>query len=192
MANFYDKHAEEFFASTIGLDMSPLYREFLQYVPAGGLILDAGCGSGRDAKIFKDWGYEVTAMDASQALCELASAHIGQRVHCLQFNEIAWQKRFDAIWACASLLHLTEDHLADAFQRLIASLQTGGVLYCSFKWGDSERNKDGRHFLDLTENRFRSLVIEKFEVDVIKIWKSADRRAERNEEHWLNALIKSR
>lgn len=192
MTNFYDQHAAAFFASTVNVDMSPLYKEFLPYVPPGGRILDAGCGSGRDAKNFKDQGYVVTAIDASQTLCDLASTHIGQRAHCLPFHEITWQGCFDAVWACASLLHLTTDQLPEAVERLVSSLKSSGVMYCSFKWGSQERDKDGRHFIDLTEERFTSLVVTPLKVDVVKLWKTADRRSLREGEYWLNAIIRRR
>jgi ubiquinone/menaquinone biosynthesis C-methylase UbiE len=41
--------------------MAPLYTRFLARIPAGGHILDAGCGSGRDALAFRKLGYAVTA-----------------------------------------------------------------------------------------------------------------------------------
>jgi hypothetical protein len=34
-----------------------LYKPFLSLLPPGGHILDAGCGSGRDALEFKRWGF---------------------------------------------------------------------------------------------------------------------------------------
>jgi SAM-dependent methyltransferase len=59
--NYYEQNAEQFFADTIAVDMSALYARFLASIPAGGSILDAGCGSGRDAKAFALRGYRVAA-----------------------------------------------------------------------------------------------------------------------------------
>ena len=51
--DYYEQNAEEFFASTVLVDMATLHsRFFLAKIPSGGHILDAGCGSGRDAKAF--------------------------------------------------------------------------------------------------------------------------------------------
>ena len=50
---YYDENALYYFESTSQVDLVPLYKEFLKYVPAGGRIMDLGCGSGRD--IQKDW-----------------------------------------------------------------------------------------------------------------------------------------
>ncbi len=64
LMRYYEDNAEEYIRSTKDLDMSALYDQFLPHVPAGGLILDAGCGSGRDAKRFAEMGFRVEAIDA--------------------------------------------------------------------------------------------------------------------------------
>lgn len=72
--------------------MSPLYRRFFDRLPDGAHILDAGCGSGRDATAFATKGFRVTALDASEAVivhaltglpCALFSRSI-QSVLCVQ------------------------------------------------------------------------------------------------------------
>ena len=55
--SYYDGNADDFVESTFEVSMEDLYREFLPQVPEGGHILDAGCGSGRDALFFKIWCY---------------------------------------------------------------------------------------------------------------------------------------
>ncbi len=65
--SYYEQNAEQFFADTVDVDMSVLYARFLESIPAGGYILDAGCGSGRDSKAFASSGYRVAAFDASPA-----------------------------------------------------------------------------------------------------------------------------
>jgi 2-polyprenyl-3-methyl-5-hydroxy-6-metoxy-1,4-benzoquinol methylase len=62
--DYYDDHADQFVRGTLAVDMAELYKPFLEHVPAGGRILDAGCGSGRDTRAFLAQGYEVVAMDA--------------------------------------------------------------------------------------------------------------------------------
>ena len=103
---FYNHNASEFFRDTVGLDMTTLHRRFLQEIPDGGNLLDAGCGSGRDAKVFKDYGYRVIAFDASRELAVLASEYLGQPVAVRTFADIDEIALYDGIWACASLLHL--------------------------------------------------------------------------------------
>ena len=81
--NYYDKNAQEFFDGTVDADMSSHHEKFLELIPENGSILDAGCGSGRDTKIFKTLGYNVTAIDGSAEMCRLASKFSGANVNLL-------------------------------------------------------------------------------------------------------------
>lgn len=186
--DYYEQNAQDFFDGTVSVDMSELYDRFLPLVPAGGLILDAGCGSGRDALSFQNKGYKVTAFDASETLCKLASGLLDQAVECMRFNELKRQGEFDAVWACASLLHVPRAELPGSIAALIESLKPDGVMYCSFKLGEEERESGGRFFTDMTEGSFRSLMSEISPDADVETWITEDQRPDRNE-HWLNALI---
>lgn len=170
--------------------MAPVYEHILPLLPSGASILDAGCGSGRDAAFFKKEGYAVTAIDASAALCKLASKHIGQDVHCLRFDEIEWVGAFDAVWACASLLHVQHSNLSSTLVRLFRALKPGGVVYCSFKYGDGERERGGRWFTDLDETRLGEVISETGVPVELEMWVTNDQRQDRDEK-WLNALIRT-
>ena len=128
--DYYDQHAAEFFADTVLVDMETIHQRFLSHVPGGGLILDAGCGSGRDARAFLEKGFRVVAFDGSASLAELASQHIGQKVGVRRFVDVKEQHCYDGVWACASLLHLPTAEITDAISRLWLSVKAGGVVYC--------------------------------------------------------------
>ena len=78
--DYYNRNADSFFEGSINADMSVVRARFLSYVPAGGRILDAGCGSGRDSKVFMEAGYDVVSFDASEEMCKRASEYIGREV----------------------------------------------------------------------------------------------------------------
>lgn len=185
--DYYEQHAEQFYQDTVGVDMAPLYARFLAHVPADKAILDAGCGSGRDALAFKRLGYPVHAFDASEALAHKASELLGQPVARQSFEQFDEVARYGGIWACASLLHLPEKKLPDAFERLWNALLPGGVLYCSFKYGDGERVKDGRHFTDANEARLQQWTQHLQDCEQ-QSWITEDQRPGR-EERWLNFLL---
>ena len=94
---YYDENADSFFAETADVDMSALHERFLAYLQPCGLILDAGCGSGRDAKAFLLRKYRVVAFDASPRLAELASHHLGQPVAVKTFADVNAQEHYDGI-----------------------------------------------------------------------------------------------
>ncbi|WP_018260686.1 class I SAM-dependent methyltransferase [Methylobacterium sp. WSM2598] len=187
---FYDRHADAFFADTVCADMGVPRARFLAHVPARGRILDAGCGSGRDAKAFAKLGYEVEAFDASPEMVRLASSFTGLPIRLMTFEQIHWTARFNGIWASASLLHAPRDHLPRIAQRLEQALTDGGVLYASFKHGETEREKDGRRFTDMTEARLRAEFLPATSLELIEVWVSPDVRPGRSDEVWLNAIMR--
>ena len=186
---YYNANSRTFFNETAGVEMSSLHERFLALVPKGGFVLDAGCGSGRDAKEFKLRGYRVAAFDASQELAALAGPHIGQEVVVRTFADVEEVGLYDGIWACASLLHLRLAELPDAVNSLWRALKPGGVFYVSFKEGTGERTKDGRHFTDLNELELRRIVNGLHDVFKIECWQSRDARPDRAVV-WLNALVR--
>ena len=73
--DYYDQNAETFVSGTLSADMENTRSRFSAHLPPKGIILDFGCGSGRDTKAFLDAGFRVDAVDGSGELCALASAY---------------------------------------------------------------------------------------------------------------------
>jgi 2-polyprenyl-3-methyl-5-hydroxy-6-metoxy-1,4-benzoquinol methylase len=187
--NYYNQNATDFAAATDDIDMTALYAEFLPRLKAASHILDAGCGSGRDAGYFKQQGFTVSAFDASAELARLASARLQQAVSVQRFEQLNQHEKYDGIWCCASLLHVANNNLATVFGLLQQALKPDGVLYASFKYGDTERQDHGRHFTDMNEARLTALINDVNGLTLNKMWLTQDKRPERNHETWLNALI---
>ena len=186
---YYQVEAAPFFATTVAVDMTTLYAPFLARLAPGAAILDAGCGSGRDARAFRELGYAVTALEPAPALAQLAEAHLGLPVEVRRFQDIDWVSRFDGIWACASLLHVPLAELPDALQRLACALRPDGVLYVSFKYGHGEREHGGRRFTDLDEAGLAEAIQTVPQLAIIDHWLTPDQRPERAAEHWFNTLL---
>lgn len=187
--DYYNKHAEEFTASTFEVDMESLYRPFLAELPGGTRILDVGCGSGRDTLVFKNKGYHVDAIDYSEELVKKATRLTGIPIKLQSFYEIDADEAYDGIWACASLLHCERSRLAEVLEKMVQALKPNGVIYMSFKYGDSDREKDGRAFTDLNEQQAQELLAQFDQVSLVQQWITVDKRPER-EEQWLNLLLK--
>ncbi len=188
--DYYNQNASAFFAQTAHADMSEGQQRFLKHMPTGGRILDAGCGSGRDAKAFASKGYEVEAFDASAEMVQLATEFTGLPVRRLTFDQMNWIEHFDGIWASASLLHVPRAELPYVAQRFQRALKQGGAWYVSFKHGTEEREKDGRRFTDMTETMLREDLIASTSLEIIDVWVSQDVRPDRHGELWLSAILR--
>ncbi len=194
MTEFYEANAEQFLKDTRDVDMTALRNRFLAALPQtlsnAARILDAGTGSGRDARAFRRAGYRVAAFDASPAMVEAATEFAQVPVRHLRFEDFAWNSPFEGIWACASLLHVAREDLSSVMRRLADHLVTDGILYVSFKLGTGERQKDGRNFTDMNEETFSSLLDECPDLRQVEVWRSSDCRPDRKEDIWLNALLR--
>lgn len=187
---YYVDNAQDFFDSTCDKEMSAIYHKFLPLIPLHGTILDAGCGSGRDSYHFLSKAYKVNAFDASKEMAALAAIYIGQEVKCLTFEQIDDVEDYDGIWAAASLLHIPFSELPRTIRHLSKTLKYGGVFYASFKYGEGEYNKEGRHFTPLNEEKAQILLSKIDSLEFLEIWLSDDVRQERKGEKWLNLLAK--
>ncbi|MBQ9562209.1 MAG: class I SAM-dependent methyltransferase [Lachnospiraceae bacterium] len=189
---YYAENAEAFAQGTVSADMQAKREEFLREIPAGGRILDFGCGSGRDAKAFLEMGYAVDASDGSEELCEYARAYTGIDVRCSRFEELCAQEAYDGIWACSSILHLPREELRKVMERIRDALVPGGVLYSSFRFGLYEGMRGGRYYTDFTEMSFREFLEEIPGLEEIRMWMTNDVRPGRQDDLWLNILLKRR
>lgn len=155
---YYDQNAADFVENTRNVDFHIMQDEFIEGLPAGAKILDLGCGSGRDTKYFLEHGYRVDAIDGSAELCALASEYTGIPVKCQLFQELDASEVYDGIWACSSLLHLSYGELDEVLYRIEKALKPQGILYMSFKYGVFEGERNGRYFLDFTEEKLEQLL----------------------------------
>jgi SAM-dependent methyltransferase len=187
---YYARNAQAFVADTVNVRMESLYRPLLDLLPPGGHILDAGCGSGRDAREFKRRGYRVTAIDASPEVARLAAEVIGQPVEVLRFQEMDNAAAFDGVWASAALVHVPRGEIDDVLVRLGRSLRPGGVLYVSFKVGEAEGSRNGRWFNDYTEESLAELLGRHPLLETLRLWRTEDLREGREGQLWLNALAR--
>ncbi len=189
--DYYNDNASYYFDRTSNVDLVPLYEVFLKYVPAGGRIMDLGCGSGRDVKWFRDHGYEAYGLDASEQLVKIARDQLAIPVEVGCIEDWVADEAFDGIWCCASLVHLDDEAFDRFLSNLRYNLRSGGVLFMSVKEGiESGTTEDGRYFRDFNEDRISALLSHYDGIRIEKIWYTED-KMHRTSFKWLNAIIKS-
>lgn len=188
--NYYNTNAHSFVSSTLSVDFTQTQDKFLHLLPPTASILDFGCGSGRDTKYFLDAGMKVDATDGSEELCRLASEYTGIPVRQMLFEELDAKAQYDGIWACSSILHLSQESLKDVLRKMIAALKENGIIYTSFKYGTFEGERNGRFFTDFTEETFREFAADVDGIRMEEMWITGDVRPGRGDERWLNLILR--
>lgn len=189
---YYNENVDKFVNDTQDVVFCATQDLFLSYLNEGNSILDLGCGSGRDTKYFLSKGYKVDATDGSMEICKVASDYTGINVKCLLFNELDEIDKYDGIWACASILHLDRDDLIDVFHRIARALKDNGILYTSFKYSEFEGMRNGRYFTDFTIESFNEFQTNIPEFIIEKKWITSDVRIGREDEKWLNLIMRKK
>lgn len=189
---YYNQNAHQFTQATLSVDFVAMQQRFLDKLPAGGLILDFGCGSGRDTKAFIDKGFQAEAIDGSEELCKIASEYTGILVKQMLFQELDELEKYDGIWACSSILHMKRSELLDVIEKMVRALKVHGIIYTSFKYGTFEGERNGRYFTDMTEDLFLTLIKDMDNLQIEEQWVTSDVRPGRGEEKWLNLILRKK
>lgn len=183
--HYYEEQAAKFIECAAGIDMTKFYKPFFQLLPGKNAhILDLGCGSGRDSSAFQEQGYQVTAIDASPAMVR-ATSELGVTAKVCEFQDINYDSEFDAIWACASLLHVPKTEIDDILKRMLKALKPGGISFICVKSGNGEMiANDGRFFAYYQEDEFNELLKKNG-------WYVKDKYAKEDANgcNWLNFMV---
>ena len=137
----YDRMAVPYRRGTADHDVSQNIASLLEAIEgeAPHVILDLGCGPGRDLCRFTELGHEAVGLDGSGELAAMACAATDCEVLHQDFLTLDLPSaRFDGIFANASLFHVPSSQLARVLGDLGATLKSGGVLFCSNPRGHNE------------------------------------------------------
>ncbi len=187
--NYYDDNAQQYFEATKNADMTDAYKRFCKYIEKGSYILDIGCGSGRDLKFFNKHGYIAEGLEPSKKLCNLIRTNMRCKIYCDSIQSFMSTEPYNAIWACASLLHLTPKEILDFFKHIDKFLFSGGIIYVSGKNGiETGVNADGRYFCEFSEKLLEDILECNSKLTLIEKWYSADVTG-RNDFQWMNFIL---
>lgn len=143
---FYDREAAAY-AARREEEGSRELAGFIAALGPGATVLDLGCGGGQDAVVMAGAGLRVSAIDGSPGLAAEASRRLGRTVRVMKFEDLTDERRYDGVWANASLLHVPIDGLPDVLCRVWRGLKPGGLLFASFKAGEGPgRDSFGRYY----------------------------------------------
>ncbi len=145
----YEANAESFWEGTRDHDVTQNYAGLLDNLTGAPpfTILDLGCGPGRDLAYFRSLGHEAVGLDGCHAFCAMARAHSGCEV--IEQDLLAMHlpaRRFDGVFANASLFHVPSADIARVLGELREALKPGGVLFSSNPRGTNDEGFHGERY----------------------------------------------
>jgi ubiquinone/menaquinone biosynthesis C-methylase UbiE len=130
----YDEIAQTYHEQRDKFKSHKLLSEFSSLLPAGGDVLDAGCGAGIPvARFLVDAGFTVTGVDVSSSMLQLARSHVPEaRFLRMDMRRLGLEDgRFDGICAFYSLFHVPSQEHLQVLSRFNRLLRQDGVLIFS-------------------------------------------------------------
>ncbi len=137
----YQQRAEDFRTGTRDHDVSQNIAAMLRYIEGEPpfVILDFGCGPGRDLKTFSSLGHIAVGLEGAAAFAAMARADSACEVWEQEFLRLDLPpERFDGIFANASLFHVPSQELPRVLRQLHTALKPGGVLFSSNPRGENQ------------------------------------------------------
>lgn len=129
-SDIYDTYEGLFFPYLFGRIQQVLQERFMPSLPRGAKVLDVGCGTGQQTRLFRQRGYEVVGIDISAGLVKVACKKLGENV-CLVSDACRLpfpDGYFDAVSSAGSTLN----HIPDYdlfFNEITRVLKPGGFIF---------------------------------------------------------------
>lgn len=148
----YELTAAEFTKNVADLAPTESIIKFIKMLPPQSKIIDLGCGSGRDAKIFTNNGVDVIGIDYCSSLINIAKANAPlAEFKLLDIEEMHFPAgSFDGVWSACSLAHIPKEKFTDVLKNINSILKNNGHFYLALKKGSGESlESDARYEGDI-------------------------------------------
>jgi SAM-dependent methyltransferase len=189
---YYEQHAARLVDQYESLPFQQVHTGLLDMLPQpGATVLDVGAGSGRDAAWFAANGYDVVAVEPSDAmLAHARKLHPSSRIHWVSDSlpDLANVRRlglsFDLILLSAVWMHVPPAARQRSLRKLATLLAPKGRIAISLRLGppDTER---AMHEVSLPE---LSNLAQQFGLRIVHTNDSQDKLG-RSEVSWTNVVL---
>jgi SAM-dependent methyltransferase len=194
--DYYSAHAAQL-AQRYEEVPSSLGPRFASSFPAGGRVLDIGCGSGRDLAELARQGFDPFGVDGTPEFVELAQQYHpelkGKVAHGLLPDFPApFEGEFDGVLCCAVLMHIDSTELFNAALTIKRCLKVNGRLLISVPsqrsdTKEDDRDANGRLFKNYHPGYLR-LIFERLGFSLIDQWGNSDAMSRQGIE-WVSLLF---
>lgn len=182
----YDKYSAEHASRFWNASVERAWNVFSALIPPKTLVLDLGCGTGRDVATLGRRGYHVIGVDLSMGLLREAQSRLsGQFVQGdMRFVPFS-SAQFDGVWMCASLLHIPRKQASTVLSYVYRIMGWGSVLFIAVKQGYGEcwQETEGPIFFTYYQPDEISKIIQDSGLLIELIW---NEKAQGN--NWINII----
>lgn len=134
----YDIYAEIYALNVENKLIQFQLNKFIQLLPKNATILDAGCGSGRDAKYFSEEKLNVIGIDLAKGMIEQAKKN-NILVEKMDIKKMKFEKEsFDGVWCMVSFSNIPKKDSKQVLKNFYNILKKEGIIYISTKHGEGE------------------------------------------------------
>lgn len=156
----YDARAAEY-AAMVGAKPDAALVAFMADIPAGGRVLDLGCGPAAASAHMRAAGLVPDPVDASQGMVDLANETYGIGARLGVFDDIAGVADYDGVWANFCLLHAPREALPRHLGAIAKCLKPFGQFHIGMKTGDgAQRDAIGRMYTYVTVAELREMLTD--------------------------------
>lgn len=174
--NFWDDISEEWIKKKSGNFekwQKQERMEFLNMLPSNSLILDLGCGSGKDVLFFNSMNHIAIGVDFSVKMLKKSRL---TTCLCAELTKLPFKNNvFDGIWSCSVLKYLSPKQVVACLSEARRILKDNGYFWIGLDEGEGkslyEVLEDFRATTNVylyTEDTFRPIV-EKVGFKIVKI-----------------------
>lgn len=144
------------YAATHAPKLADRAERFARSLPTPSLILDAGCGPGRDLARFVAHGHAAIGVDLNATFVTMATSHAPTLHGDLRsLGDLFPPTSFDGIWSAAALVHLPRQEATAVLDQFAVTTRPGGKLFVSTRstaaQGGWVEEPDGRRWYEIWE-----------------------------------------
>lgn len=137
---FYDltaeENAKEWYENYM---LMPSIEEFVSLLPEKPRVLDLGCGGGYESMRLTKAGAQVVGVDFSEESIRIAMERCPEvQFELMDFRRLNGEKlgKFDGVFACASLIHISQEELPGVFAQMRNILNPNGFVVAIAREGE--------------------------------------------------------
>jgi SAM-dependent methyltransferase len=163
---YYDENAKNYSKmlknKDVGFFLPDKAKIFMDLLPSG-KVLEIGCGTGNEARLLIEHGYDYLGTDISEGMIrEAEERNPSGKFKVLSANQVdTLNDKFDGFWANLSLVHITKNEIISVLKKIRSVLADDGVGYISLKEGELEgTDPKGRFFSHYSLEEFSDILIK--------------------------------